>query len=141
MKKITILLLMSFTSIISFGQNDEIKYKGLGMYAVFKSPTTYEVIGRVPYGKNCELTYNIFFKEWNIYFYDSDNQKNPFQLKYIQTNSDGSMLMQDFVKTKYIVINTINKNGKLIGIMDKTTKNGLIQVVEFDGIILDKQFE
>lgn len=137
MKNIFIVLLLSVTSIISYGQNDEIKYKGLGMYAVFKSPTTYEVIERIPYGKNCEFTYNTFFKKWDIYYYDSDNQKNPHKWTYIQTNSDGSMLMEDFVHSKYIVINTINKNGKLVGIMEKTTKNGLIMIVEFDGIILN----
>lgn len=138
MKKITILLLMSVISIISYGQKNMISYKGMGMYSVFTSQLTYKVLKRVPLGKRCDLTYFTSIKRWDIDSYDSDNKINNYIWYYIKTYSDGSMLMEDFVHTKFIVVNTINKDGKLKGIMQNSDVDGAIISLEFDNIILRK---
>ena len=138
MKRITILLLMSVISIISYSQKNMVSYKGIGMYSVFTSQLTYKVLKREPLGKRCDLTYFTSSKRWDIDSYDSDNKVNNYIWYYIKTYSDGSMLMEDFFHTKFIVINTINTDGKLKGIMQNSNVDGAIISLEFDNIILRK---
>lgn len=112
--------------------NDELKYKGDGIYMTFQDDTG-KTVNKVPLGKSPNITFNNFFKTYYLSWTDENGQLGDMKLSYIMTDENGYFKMQDTFGNIFYVANYINSNGKLLLVSDEKA-NGYTIVTLVEGI-------
>ena len=87
----------------------EIHYSASGIYLVIMQDTVEK--SRKPMGKDVSITYDTFFKSYNIYYKDEDGKLNLFKLTYLgdQPNDRGvpEYKMKDGLDVEYLVLDML----------------------------------
>ena len=111
-------------------QEDEgkIKYKGEGIYFEYINTETGEIENRIPYGKSPIVTYDSFFKGYEVIFTQENGRPAKWILRFLSKEED-YIRMIDNHDSVFYVTNFIKKNQTLVLLQDKIV-NGLYTQTE-----------
>lgn len=136
-KHLFIVLICTSTYNFIAQNNSRIAYKADGLFMLFNDMNSLEQISEVPYGKDVELTYDVFFKSWTIRFKDKNGNINPIKFEYLKTNEDGSIEMKDSYGNWFTCYNKISTKKELLFVSNKI-QNDMINTLKASNVTLTK---
>ena len=117
----------------SFSQKQS--FEGGSLYALVQDGTTYTTVTKKPLGREVLLTYDIFFKNYSVAYFDSDGKIAGFDFNYISDCPDKTCaIYSGRGEARYYVSNLIDAIGTINFMMDQKT-DGMIFNFRIEGLV------
>ena len=126
---------------IAYGQvapaPSEVHYSAAGIYLTIMHDKVEE--SRKPMGKDVSITYDTFFKSYNIYYMDEDGLLNLFKLTYMGDQPNGTEVpeykMKDDTGAEYLVLDMLG-SGMLKILLLKDYPNSRFAWIRIEGAVV-----
>ena len=122
----TFILTLYFNAIPSL-QQEKKEYTTTGVYLIINDLEGKE-ISRKPLGKDAMITYDIFFKKYNIAYVNSEQELEFMKFEYQRTDSDNRVISKDPFGNEFFIYDQLESNGKLLCIQTKLV-NGYLSMI------------
>lgn len=138
MKKSNIFLFLILMSNLIYSQSEknELNFEANGIYIVLQN-TRGEQLTKIPYGKEVEVSYDVFFKKIAITYINREDQIAGLELFYLsekEVNGVKYFQMKDDFGNIYNVLGNIEKIQTLLIIFDKKNEDGNITLLAIEGM-------